>query len=134
MKNYFVVFFLFLVPAFLFAQEKEYYSFEVDIAPTPTNFAEMRSSIVYPDSAKNNNIEGAVVVQVLVNETGDIREIGKYSGDSVFYNVVLDAVSILKFKPAKHKGQTVRCWMNIPFKFALGNKNRSEESENNESK
>jgi protein TonB len=84
--------------------------------------------IEYPDSARENGIEGKVVIRILVNEDGYvIGDKGLMEGNLVFYTEVKRCVYKLKFTPAKMNGLPTKCYINIPFNFTLIHKDKEEE-------
>ena len=90
-----------------------------DRPPKPLNFSDIGKSIVYPDSAKKNNIEGRVTIKLAVSETGNVISAEDYKGDSVFYNVIIESVFKLKFEPAIENNVRVKAWVLFPFNFVL---------------
>lgn len=83
-------------------------------------FGELAKGIVYPEEAKKNNIEGKVLVQVYIDENGNvveteiIKSVG-YGCDEVAAN----AIKNVKFKPAMQHGQKVKSMVVIPIMFKL---------------
>jgi len=79
------------------------------------------NNIQYPATAKENNIEGLVVIQFLVNEDGSIsnsnlvRDIGEGCG-----KIALDLVNKMpQWKPGKQRGQNVKVVYTLPVRFSL---------------
>ena len=75
----------------------------------------------YPALARENEIEGTVVVSFIVTKNGEIenieimRDIGAGCGESV-----LKAMKKLgKFYPGKHNGRPVSVIYRLPVKFTL---------------
>ena len=78
--------------------------------------------LVYPQSAKENKVEGVVKIQALVNQAGDVidakilNDIGYECGESakitVFYT---------RFKPGLQRGKPVMARTIIPIEFKLNN-------------
>src|SRR4030042_4888418 len=93
---------------------------EVDTKPTPINLVEP----AYPESAKNEGVQGQTIVKALIEADGSIEtaEISSSSGNELLDNAALTAVLVSSFKPAPHKGQSVKVWVNIPIKFILKDK------------
>jgi TonB family protein len=82
-------------------------------------------NIRYPDEARQQNIEGNVVVQFVVEKDGSLsqmvvlREIGGGCGQAAIE--VLSAMSQrgLRWIPGKKNGQPVRVQFNLPVRFKL---------------
>ena len=93
-------------------------------APTPLNLKEVSSQIVYPDSAKKNNIEGKIIIKVLVDENGNVVEIGgkEINDPHILYNEAARVSWNLKFSPAYIFKRTTKCWVSVPFNFKLKDK------------
>jgi TonB family protein len=112
-------------------EKKVYQQFEVEKAPVAVNLGSVRGSMKYPEIAKANNIEGNVVVKVLVGPDGTVQSIGGISGPDVFYDEVKSKVMNLTFTPALQNGKPVSCWVSVPFKFTLQNKFKKEDKDEN---
>lgn len=98
------------INAFVFADEE----------PKPLNLGEVRQKIGYPEEAVSQNIQGNVVVRVLVDETGDyVRHqiIGK--ADPILQDAVEAHLAEMQFSPAKVDSKAIKFWVNIPFSFKL---------------
>lgn len=76
----------------------------------------------YPAKAAQNNIQGRVVVQFVIEKDGSIGEVKIVR--SVDPDLDKEAMRVIKsmpkFTPGKQNGQNVRCWYNIPVSFKLG--------------
>ncbi|MEM6805223.1 MAG: TonB family protein, partial [Bacteroidota bacterium] len=94
----------------------------VDKEPEPQNISEIRNAIGYPEEAINENIEGTVVVRVLVDETGKYvkHEIVKEIHPALA-KAVGDQVANINFTPAQQGEKAVKYWVNLPFPFKLVN-------------
>ena len=91
-----------------------------NINPRALNLREITKMIEYPDSARENDIEGRVVIMLLVDEKGNvISDKGFKQGHPVFYNEIRRCAYKLKFSPAKMNGVITKCYINIPFEFTL---------------
>lgn len=79
------------------------------------------SNIRYPVIAKNNQIEGMVVVQFVVEEDGSIsdaklvRDIGGNCGKESLRMVKM----MPRFKPGTQRGKAVKVQYNLPIRFKL---------------
>jgi protein TonB len=75
----------------------------------------------YPDAARENNIEGRVIVKFVVNEDGKISDIQiarslERSCDEEAKRVV---ASMPPWKPGKQNGKAVKVLFNLPIVFKL---------------
>lgn len=75
----------------------------------------------YPERARQREIEGRVLVSVLVGVDGRVKaaQILESNPPGVFDDVVLAAVNQSSFAPASYRGSPVEAWVNIPFPFRL---------------
>ena len=81
----------------------------------------LQTNIKYPEQAKNNGVQGRVIVQFVVNKDGSI------SNDTVVRSVdpLLDAEAIRvvrnmpNWTPGKQKGEAVRVRFTLPVTFRL---------------
>lgn len=75
---------------------------------------------VYPEDAKSAGKEGKVVLSIVVDENGNVRdpEVLKAS-DPVFVQPAKDSVLQWKFEPATRKGTPVAAYWIVTMRFAL---------------
>ena len=97
-----------------------------DVPPECKNLSKVRKMIVYPDSAKDNGIEGRVTIKLLVDLDGSVAKSGVITGPEVFYNEIRRVCMFLLFNPAIHNGEKVKCWVLVPFNFKLRNDEEDE--------
>jgi len=114
-------------------KKEVFQSFEVEKAPVAVNLGSVKSSMRYPEIARQSGIEGRVVAKVLVGADGSVIKVGGISGPEVFHDEVADKVMNLSFDPAIQGGQKVKCWVSVPFSFTL-NANDRKKSEDKEEK
>lgn len=78
-------------------------------------------NVIYPEVAKENNVQGRVVLKFCVTETGGVDLVSILKGvDPELDAEVLRVVKTLpKFKPGKQGGKPVRVWYTIPILFKL---------------
>ncbi len=83
--------------------------------------AAMQKYLKYPEMARMAKIEGMVVIQILLDESGNVIHSESLSGADMygFSKAAMDALHSCQFKPAKQRDKTVRCRMNIPVRFRL---------------
>ena len=81
----------------------------------------LSSHINYPPMAAENNIQGRVVVQFVINKTGMVGEVKVIR--SVDKELDMEAVrvckSLPKFTPGRQNGQAVSVWYTLPVTFKL---------------
>lgn len=75
---------------------------------------------VYPEFAKMAQIEGSVIVRVLVGKDGRVKNAVLIQGTNPMLDeAALDAAARAIFKPALQQGHPVPVWVNLPFRFSL---------------
>ena len=82
------------------------------------------STIVYPDYAKENEIQGRVYLQFVVRTDGtlsDIQVARSVPGGSMLDNEAIRVLKLTsgKWNPARQNGKPVSCRMNLPVSFLL---------------
>ncbi|CAE6498703.1 MAG TPA: energy transducer TonB [Nitrosomonas nitrosa] len=89
----------------------------VDVPPKPKS----RSAFRYPPAAKKKGIKGYVVLSVLVDTDGSVKQIQvlESSPSGVFDDAALQGVRSWQFEPAKYKGDSVRVWAKQKIRFDL---------------
>jgi len=100
-----------------------------DDPPVPFGgYAAIQANIVYPKLAINAGIEGTVIVQAYVDETGTVDDaiILISSLDTGLDGAAIEAIEKTAFKPARQKGKPVGVWISIPINFKLKNGNQSD--------
>ena len=76
---------------------------------------------VYPELAKRANIQGMVVVQVLIDTRGNVEDIRIFKSNLMLDEAAITAARQFKFTPGKQRDRLVKVWMSIPFHFRLEN-------------
>jgi TonB family protein len=88
--------------------------------PEPTNMDEIRKLIGYPPEAVEQDLQGQVVVRVLVDEKGQyMKHKTIVKGHPLLAAAVEAQVDKLTFSPAIQEGKAIKFWVNIPFSFKL---------------
>ena len=77
---------------------------------------------IYPYEARNQKIQGEVVVKILISETGDVESAEIVSGDPILAKSAMDAVKKWKFKPFIKNGKPVKVSTKLPMDFAFSDK------------
>jgi protein TonB len=75
----------------------------------------------YPYAAKENNIEGTVIIQFVVNEDGSVTEakVLKGIGGGCNEEALRVVKSMPKWKPGKQNGRAVKVFYTLPIRFVL---------------
>lgn len=100
---------------------------DADALPTPTEeylVSEMPSVLsevrpVYPKVARDQRLEGAVVMDILIDEAGAVRQVTLVEGPEVFRPGALEAMKKFKFRPAKVDGKSVAVRIRYTLRFEL---------------
>jgi len=83
----------------------------------------LSKNIRYPEMAAQNNIQGRVTVQFVVEKDGSVGEVKVVRGKDpdLDKEAVRVVKSLPKFIPGKMNGQSVRVWYTLPIMFKLQN-------------
>jgi len=73
----------------------------------------------YPAIAKAAGAQGAVTVQIVISETGDVESAKATSGHPLLQQAAVDAAKEWKFSPTKLSGNAVKVSGTISFVFTL---------------
>ncbi|GAA5522798.1 energy transducer TonB [Aliifodinibius salicampi] len=106
-------------------EEEEEEDFFVAVEQMPEligGLAELQQKINYPERAKRAGIDGRVIIQFIVTETGDVEDPKVIRGigggcDQEALRVVKEA----KFQPGRQRGKPVRVQYSLPIIFRLQN-------------
>ena len=76
---------------------------------------------IYPSEAREKQLEGTVVLKILVNQDGIIEEseLQKSSGYDVLDDTAFKVAETARFKPAKVNGETKSVWITWPLVFEI---------------
>jgi protein TonB len=90
----------------------------VDEVPKPLQ----ETRLEYPDRARKRNIEGYVVINMLIDTNGSVTQVRVLEADppGVFDDITVAWARTLKFTPAYYKGRPVKTWARrrVPFKLS----------------
>ena len=100
---------------------------EVKVEPEPDIFRVVEKmprligklNVVYPELAKRIGMEGTVIVEVAIDEKGNIFKTRIYKGIDMLNEAAIEAVKGAKFEPGEQRGKPVKVWVRIPIRFAL---------------
>jgi len=100
---------------------------DADSLPTPTEeylVSEMPSVLSevrpqYPPQARAEGLEGAVVMDILIDEKGKVRQASLVEGPEIFRAGALEAIKKFLFRPAQVDGSAVAVRIRYTLKFQL---------------
>jgi TonB family protein len=81
---------------------------------------------VYPPLAKQARIQGAVVLKVRINKSGDVTDIQLYSGHPMLAPAAIEAVKQWKYRPYLLNGEAVDVETDVTVNFTLADKPAAE--------
>ena len=87
------------------------------VSEMPVVLSEVRP--VYPKEAKEKQLEGAVALDVLIDDKGTVRQVSVIDGPEIFRSGALDAMKKFRFKPAKIDGKPVAVRIRYSLNFKL---------------
>jgi TonB family protein len=136
MKKLIVLIIVIVIPFISFSQDSKeqdtchtFYAVEqMPEYPGGTNalLQYIADNIHYPQTAKENNIQGKVFVNFIVDETGQVTNVRVVKTVETLLDA--EAVRVIKslplWKPGMQKGKTVRVQFTIPINFALYSTNK----------
>jgi len=86
----------------------------------------------YPAEAAQEQLQGQVVIKVVVSETGDVEDAQVVTGNPVLAKAALEAARKFKFKPYIRNGKPVKVATNLAFNFAFTDKVRDVRQKDSE--
>jgi len=93
-----------------------------DQAPEPIGgFTAIQRNVIYPEIAQEAGIEGTVVIQAFIDESGDVGQCEVLKGipNTGLNEAAITAIKKTKFKPALQRDRKVGVWISIPVVFKL---------------
>jgi len=91
------------------------------VTSMPVLVSEVR--IPYPEEAKKAGIEGPVVMDLLIDEQGKVRQVTLIKGPGFGLNdAALAAIKNFQFRPARIKEQSVAVKIRYTYRFVLENR------------
>jgi protein TonB len=114
------------------SDEKTVYDFveQMPVFPGGDNefFKFLSNSIIYPETAREKNIQGTVFVTFIVEKNGELSEIEILRG--VQEDIDKEAIRVIStmpnWSPGKKNGKPVRVQCNLPLEFALKGKKKNK--------
>lgn len=96
--------------------EKQVYRVGGDVKPPQLLFA---PAPVYPPLARTSRIQGTVLIEAVIDETGHVVEARAVSGPGLLLHAALMAVAQWRYQPTYLDGQPVSIRMRVTVKFHL---------------
>jgi TonB family protein len=81
-----------------------------------------KKPIEYPADAKLARIQGVVVVNLLIDEMGQVMKVDLVSGDKRLAKSVISTVKYWRFEPELENGRPVVSRLSVPVTFRITNK------------
>ena len=72
---------------------------------------------VYPQLAKQNNIQGDVKIEATIDESGRITEMKPVSGPSILQGPAMDALRQWKYEPSMLNGKPIAAQLLVVVEF-----------------
>jgi protein TonB len=94
-------------------------SAQVSLAPATAERVSHSVKPDYPLLAKQMKVQGAVVLQALINKSGQIEDLHVVSGPSILAAAAQEAVKQWRFKPYYQQGQPVETEARITVNFTI---------------
>jgi TonB family protein len=88
-------------------------------AQDAAELAEKRVPAAYPEKARANGIQGDVVLNVLISETGDVKESSVASGDPDLAQAAIESVKQWKYRPYIIDGKPTPVATRVTFSFHI---------------
>ncbi|MBK7107239.1 MAG: TonB family protein [Ignavibacteriae bacterium] len=109
---------------------------DADVCPMPIGgIKEIEKNIVYPELAKKFNLEGKVLVSVIVGTKGETKKIAVHKGLGLGCDeAAIDAVKKTKFIPGEKKGEVIETEVIFSINFKLSENNQTKFVTTNEIK
>lgn len=106
-------------------QEEEIFKIVEDMPEFPggqTALLKYLAGITYPPIARENDIEGTVYIQFIIDKTGNVMDvsIARSSSDKILDEAALRHVKKMpKWSPGKQRGKPVKVQFVVPIRFKL---------------
>jgi len=97
------------------------YIIGVEKMPSPVGGIEaLMKKIIYPSTAKKNNVEGKVYLLIYINENGGVDDVKLVKGiGSGCEEEAINVIKKTKFNPGVNKGTNVKTKMSLSIPFKL---------------
>jgi TonB family protein len=79
--------------------------------------------LVYPDEAKQHDLNGLVILSVLINTDGLVEDVTvKQATHSMFIKPATDAIMQMMFYPPTENDKPIKKWWDVPVEFIVNQK------------
>lgn len=90
----------------------------VEEEPVPLNLDAVQRAIEYPQMARDANIQGTVVLRILIDPQGRYQRHKVINSPHPLLTRSVEAqIEALQFSPAVQAGKPIYFWINVPFSF-----------------
>lgn len=101
-------------------EEYEMDEFVPESTDATYSMSELRRLVKYPQVARENGIEGQVIVSAQIDTDGEVlKVVVRNSKQKIFEDAARDAVSKLTFTPATRNGKPIKKWVTVMIRFEL---------------
>jgi protein TonB len=73
----------------------------------------------YPQIARVAGVEGVVLLQLLIGEDGNVKDVRVLDGPEMLREAAVAAAKLGRFKPAQNQHRPVEAWVQVPMRFSL---------------
>jgi TonB family protein len=92
----------------------------IDATEPTCNLGELQGRLQYPEPARRRDIEGKVIVRVLVDAAGTpVHSFIDYTDHDLLSEAAQRAVMETRFTPGEQHGKPVAVWVSVPVIFKL---------------
>jgi TonB family protein len=78
-----------------------------------------RVAPLYPPLARQARIQGTVVLNIVINKSGEVRDLQLYSGHPILAPAAIQAVKQWRYRPYEQNGQPVEIKTTVQVNFTL---------------
>ena len=88
----------------------------------------LQENIKYPSEAAKNDIEGRVIVQFIIDKTGEVEDVKvvRPVSEELDAEAVRVVKTLPKFEPGRQDGEAVAVWYTLPISFKLQSKSQPQ--------
>jgi protein TonB len=92
----------------------------IDATEPTCNLSDLQRRLEYPEPARRRDIEGRVIVRVLVDAAGvPVHSFIDYTDHDLLSEAAQRAVMETRFTPGEQHGKPVAVWVSVPVVFSL---------------
>jgi TonB family protein len=89
-------------------------------AGTVQAYLEKKVDPKYPERAREMRVQGQVILKVIINKKGRVKEISVISGHPLLVPAAIDAVKQWRYRPIRVDGHKVEAQTQVVVNFELG--------------